>query len=90
LSSADPDVLFRAHLVRYAPQAVARSLEAASQVATSRREFLEFAAWRFRDLIDRFSQSFDDCARNIGEPFRQAASAAMRKDPGGSKPYEGA
>jgi hypothetical protein len=73
-SAFDPDALFRAHhLAAHAPAVVGQSLEAASQVATSRREFLEFAEWRFCDLLARFSESFDDSCRRIGEPFLKAA-----------------
>jgi hypothetical protein len=96
LSSPEPDdVLFRAHLARYAPAAVGQALEAAAEVATSRDEFLAFAVWRFHDLIHLFSASFDDSCLDIGEPFVRAASAAQRAmkrqpDDERASPYEGA
>jgi hypothetical protein len=79
---ADPGTLFRAGLKAYARTALGQSIEAASQVATSCREFLRFGAWRFDNLICRFSASFDDSCLHIGEPFVRAASEAARKRSG--------
>jgi hypothetical protein len=75
---SDLNRVFAHHLRLYAEHAGRQALIDASNVETDRHQLIRLAKRRYHDNLDRFSQSFPDCWRAIGHPFRAAARRSMR------------
>jgi hypothetical protein len=79
--SNEANEIFAWHFEQYLVAASRQAIVAAAEVATDRRELLQFAEWRFRGLIYGFEASYFDCLAAIGRPFEEAAKASKGRRP---------